>query len=133
MCRCPSKSCITRMSTPRSSRWVAKQWRKVWTVTVLPRPAASAVARQARCNERRRDRLVRVKAGEEPSLRPFGAPVGTQDSEQLLLVDGGECSPVLQIGDGAEEADDLFGRQYRRQLVGPPGKRKLRLGFRLAQ
>src|SRR6266446_4401159 len=52
VCRCPSKSRITRMSTLRSSRWVAKQWRSVWTVTVLPRPAASAVARQARCNER---------------------------------------------------------------------------------
>ncbi len=48
-------------------------------------------------------------------------------------VDGGECSAVLQIGDGAEEADDLFGRQHCRQLVGPPGKRQLGLGFRLAQ
>src|SRR5215471_13647800 len=33
MCRWPSRSWITRMSTPCSSRWVAKLCRNVWAVS----------------------------------------------------------------------------------------------------
>jgi len=40
------------MSTPCSKRWVAKQWRRVWTVTDLSSPAASTASRQARCTVR---------------------------------------------------------------------------------
>ena len=52
ICRCPSKSWMTRMSTPCSKRWVAKLCRNVCTVTFLSKPAASAAWRQARCSER---------------------------------------------------------------------------------
>ena len=45
-----------------SSRWVAKLWRNVWTVTDLLRPAASAARRQASCSAR----LVIGRAGLRP-------------------------------------------------------------------
>ena len=41
---------MMRMSVPLSSRWVAKLWRSVWTVTRLPIPAAAQADRQAACS-----------------------------------------------------------------------------------
>ena len=35
----PSRTWMVRRSVPASSKWVAKLWRRVWTVTCLPRPA----------------------------------------------------------------------------------------------
>ena len=40
---------MVRMLVPASSRWVAKLCRRVWTVTCLPRPAASRAALHAMC------------------------------------------------------------------------------------
>jgi hypothetical protein len=65
ICRWPSRSWMTRMSTPRSKRWVAKLCRNVWTVTVLSKPAVSAARRQARC----RERTVMGRAGSGPGNR----------------------------------------------------------------
>ena len=65
---------MTRMSTPCSSRWVAKLCRNVWTVTDLLSPAASAARRQASCNAR----LVIGRAG----LRP--APAHRQQTTKQL-------------------------------------------------
>jgi hypothetical protein len=41
---------MTRMSTPRSRRWVAKPCRKVCTLTFLLNPAALVADRQAECS-----------------------------------------------------------------------------------
>jgi hypothetical protein len=37
---------MVRRSVPDSSNWVAKLWRKVWTVTCLSNPAARRARRQ---------------------------------------------------------------------------------------
>ena len=34
-----------------SKRWVAKQWRRVWTVTLLRMPESAAASRHASCKE----------------------------------------------------------------------------------
>src|ERR1035437_5208980 len=39
---CPINSCIIRMLTPCSSKWVAKQCRRVWNETLFFIPALSA-------------------------------------------------------------------------------------------
>src|SRR5438132_4521319 len=52
MLRCPSKSWITRISTPCSRRWVAKLCRSVCGVTLASRPARSAASRNARWTDR---------------------------------------------------------------------------------
>jgi hypothetical protein len=46
----PSSTWMTRMSTPLSSRCVAKLCRRICTVTFLPMPAATRAVRQAACS-----------------------------------------------------------------------------------
>jgi hypothetical protein len=43
---------MTRMSVRRSSRWVAKLWRRVWSETRLSSAAAIAAAWQTRLSWR---------------------------------------------------------------------------------
>ena len=68
---------MTRMLAPASSRCVAKQWRKVLTVTCFVSPAARAACRQARPHRRGADRLVWLARGEEPRGWPCRLPVET--------------------------------------------------------
>jgi hypothetical protein len=63
-----------RMSWPRSRRWVAKEWRKMWQVTRLSRPHVRAASVTARCGRG----LVQVMAA---LAAVFGAraPGGGED------------------------------------------------------
>ena len=71
------------MSTPLSRRWVAKLWRRTWTLTRLSMPAALRAERQAACGGWL-DRPLLVAAREQ---KPFGmreTPIAAQDAKQLL-------------------------------------------------
>lgn len=46
---CPNQAWISRKLTPASSRWVAQEWHKVWTLACFWMPLVSKAARNARC------------------------------------------------------------------------------------
>ena len=75
---------MTRISTPCSRRCVAKQCRKVCTVTDASRPAARTASRQARCTDAGSDRALRVGTWEQQALQTRPLPIVTQDREQLF-------------------------------------------------
>ena len=66
---------MTRMSVPRSRRWVAKLWRSECTVTGLRMPAASAVVVEQAIELAGGHRPARPAAGEQPALLRRDAPV----------------------------------------------------------
>src|SRR6266436_6653970 len=92
---------MMRMSTPCSSRCVAKLCRNVWTVTILSKPAVSAARRQARC----RERTVMGRAGSGPGnreqevLRTGAPPIGAENAEQLLGQHDIAILPTLAAAD----------------------------------
>src|SRR6266699_1390510 len=71
-----------RMSVPASSRWVAKLWRRVWTVTGLSKPASRAATWHAACRVAVLTGRSPVTPGEQPMRRLGQAPIGAQDREQ---------------------------------------------------
>ena len=72
---------MIRRSVPPSSRWVAKLCRRVWTVTCLPRPAASR-APASLSHRARGDRSIRQFTREEELGRAVRLPVRAEDREQ---------------------------------------------------
>ena len=100
------------MSTPCSSRWVAKQWRRVWTVTDLSSPAASTAWQQARCTERAVIGQDGSGPGNSQEARAGAAPVRAQDRQQLRREHDVAVAPALALADvdghpGAVDVADL--------------------------
>ena len=98
------------MSTPCSSRWVAKLCRSVWGDTRLEIPARSLAAVTARLSWRGGHRIDRVLAGKQPDPRPRRLPPFAQEFEQLrrqhhvaipltlALLDPKRHAPTVDVG-----------------------------------
>src|SRR5580704_8653290 len=74
---------MMRMSTPLSSRCVAKLCRSTCTLTRLSSPAAAVADRQAACTGRV-DRRIGGAARKQEQRRPRQPPIAAQDVEQGL-------------------------------------------------
>ena len=93
---------MVRMSVPASSRWVAKLCRRVWTVTCLPSPAASARPGTACCTVPAVMGRSGTLPGEEPLGRAGRLPVLAEDREQP----GREHHVAVLAPLGLADADD---------------------------
>ena len=93
---------MVRRSVPDSSRWVAKLWRSVWTVTCLPKPAARRAAGADLAHAAGGEGPIGHGAREEEVARPGGLPVGAEDLQQPR----GEHDVAVLLPLAAADADD---------------------------
>ena len=81
----PSNAWMIRMSVSFSSRWVAKLWRSVCTVTRLLSPEAAQTERHAACSTQHSGAnwVIAIAARKQPMRWLRQAPVGAQNAQQL--------------------------------------------------
>ena len=133
---------MTRMFTPRSRRWVAKEWRRLWGLAFLRMPALPRAAAKARETGARAVLPPVAAEGVEELLRKHDvavlAPLALIDADRHAVavdVRGPQVEPlvdaetggverhedraVLQVGNRVEEREGLLGGEDDREL--PPG------------
>ena len=103
---------MVRRSVPASSRWVAKLCRRVWTVTCLPSPAASARPGHSLVTPCRGDRSIRARcpgratgSGGPPSSTRGGSASNRGESIDVAvlltlgLADADDHPPAVDVVD----------------------------------
>ena len=93
---------MVRRSVPASSRWEAKLWRRVCTLTGLLRPAAASRPLTDPLDRPRTDRLVGLASGEEIRPGSLDLPVLAEDGQEPR----GEHDVSILVPLGLTNVDD---------------------------
>src|SRR6266568_606289 len=129
MCRCPSRSWITRMSTPCSSRWVAAGKQPVRGPATLPIAAKNAEQMLGQ------NRVAILAPFALPNADDHTCTIDISRRQrdglgntQTRRVDRNEGGSQLEIGYRLKQTLDLLTCEHSGQIIQPAGHRDL-LGY----
>ena len=96
---------MRRRLTPASSRWVAQEWRRVWTDACVWRPLALRASRNAPCTRLLGIGAVAVDRGDPATTRrredqhgmAMGDPVWAQQGQRVVWPGDIEISPACAM------------------------------------